>query len=290
LVGGNAFAEDTRMRTGALLNTLWDGDPIRRLRLGTGKSLLPGRRCSAHVMVQPVAAQVLLGDDMLDGLGMLARMLLVDPDSTAGTRMYQDRGAEAEVLLAPYYRRLTALLEKAPRLRPGTEAVLDPEPLPCDAEATALWILFHDYAETAIRDGGTWRPIRAWGAKAAEHAGRLAAILAAYAGQSSVGGEAMAHGITLAQHYAAEMLRLKGGASVTPELREAQRLMEWWQARRDPRAHLAEIYQLGPNGLRTACKARAACKVLTEHGWLREMGPGTVLDDAPRREAWELVP
>jgi hypothetical protein len=30
--------------------------------------------------------------------------------------------------------------------------------------------------------------------------------------------------------------------------------------------------------------------VLTEHGWLREMGLGTVLDDAPRREAWELVP
>ena len=56
LVGGSAFNDESRMRTGALLNTLWDGEPIRRKRVMTGTSFLPGRRCSAHVMLQPVVA------------------------------------------------------------------------------------------------------------------------------------------------------------------------------------------------------------------------------------------
>jgi hypothetical protein len=77
LLGGSAFNEDSRMRTGALLNVLWDGEPIRRARVLTGSAFLPGRRCSAHIMMQRVGAGGLFGDAMLDGLGLLARFLLV---------------------------------------------------------------------------------------------------------------------------------------------------------------------------------------------------------------------
>lgn len=290
LVGGSAFNDESRMRTGALLNTLWDGEPIRRKRVMTGTSFLPGRRCSAHVMLQPVVADKLLGDDMLDGLGMLARMLVVAPESTAGTRMYQDRTEAAAFPLASYDGRLRALLEKPPRLAADTDDVLDPEPLNCAPDARALWIAFHDHAERAIGEGGEWRSIRAFGAKAAEHAGRLAAVLAAYAGERDVSAQMMACGIGLAQHYAAEMIRMKGGASITAELRQAQRLLDWWKARTDPRAHLAEIYQRGPASLRTAQAARDACQTLQEHGWIKPLQAGTKLDDAPRREAWELAP
>ncbi len=86
LLGGSAFSEEARMRTGALLNTLWDGEPIRRSRVLTGAAFLPGRRCSAHVMMQPVVADRLFGDALLEGIGLLARVLLVAPESTAGTR------------------------------------------------------------------------------------------------------------------------------------------------------------------------------------------------------------
>lgn len=278
------------MRTGALLNTLWDGEPIRRKRVMTGTSFLTGRRCSAHVMSQPVVADKRLGDDMLDGLGMFARMLVVAPGSTAGARMFQDRSAAAEMPLASHGARLRAPLEKPPRLAPDTDDVLDPEPLNCTLDARALWIAFHDHAERAIGDGGEWRPIRAFGAKADEHAGRLAAVLAAYAGEREVSAEKMACGIALAQHYAAEMIRLKGGASVSPELKGAQRLLDWWKERSDPRAHLAEIYERGPASLRTAQAARDACQTLQEHGWIKTLQAGTEFDDAPRREAWVLVP
>ena len=288
LIGGSAFNDETRMRTGALLNTLWDGEPIRRRRIGTGDTYLPGRRCSAHVMLQPVVADKLMGDDMLTGLGMLARMLIVAPDSTAGTRMFRDRSSSARAALAAYNMTIKALLDRQPRMRPNSDDVLDPEPLDCSPDAAALWIAFHDFAEGAIADGGDWRPIRAWGAKAAEHAGRLAAVVAAYSGERMVTGEAMACGIELAQHYAGEMLRLVGNAGISAELRAAERLLEWWRERGGDR-HLTELYQFGPTSIRNAAAARDACRVLIEHGHIVALPAGTVLDGKPRREAWRVA-
>ena len=49
LVGGHAFNDEKAMQTGSLLNTLWDGGAIRRIRVLTGNAFLPGRRCSLHV-------------------------------------------------------------------------------------------------------------------------------------------------------------------------------------------------------------------------------------------------
>jgi hypothetical protein len=40
LVGGHAFNDEKAMATGALLNTLWDGNPIRRIRVLTGNAFL----------------------------------------------------------------------------------------------------------------------------------------------------------------------------------------------------------------------------------------------------------
>ncbi len=66
--------------------------------------------------------------------------------------------------------------------------------------------------ERKLADGGAFHTIRAFGAKMAEHAGRLAAVLAIYADPDAmeVSAEMMACGIALAHHYAAELLRLQG--------------------------------------------------------------------------------
>lgn len=292
LIGGSAFNDESKMRTGALLNTLWDGEPIRRRRVLTGATFLPGRRCSAHIMMQAVVADRLFGDAMLDGIGMLARVLLVAPESTAGTRMFREPPEACRDTLNAYNDRLTTLLIRPPVTRPDSDDVLDPPALTLTPEAEALWIGFHDYAERSIGDSGAWRAIRAFGAKAAEHAGRLAAVLATYADPDAmeIGAEYIACGITLAQHYAAEMLRLIGAASVTPELRQAAALLRWWQDRRDPECHLAQIYQMGPGAIRSAAAARTTVAVLEDHGWVRRLRPGAEVDGAGRRDAWELLP
>jgi hypothetical protein len=291
LVGGAAFSDESRMRTGALLNTLWDGEPIRRRRVLTGAAFLPGRRCSAHVMMQPTVADRLFGDAMLDGIGLLARTLLAAPESTAGTRRWQEAPAASRFALDAYGQKLEYLLTRLPVTAPDTADVLDPPVMRLTAEARALWICFYDHAESAIGPGGGWQTIKAFGAKAAEHAGRLAATLAVYEDPDAmeVPGEAMACGVALAQHYASELLRLQGASAVSPDLRLAARLLAWWQARPDSRCHLAGIYQRGLNALGDAATARRIVAILEEHGWVLRLPEGTEVDGVPRQDAWELV-
>jgi hypothetical protein len=288
IVGGVAFSDESRMRTAAMLNVLWDGEPIRRARVATGRKFLPGRRCSAHLMMQHVVAERLLGDPMLDGIGLLSRMLIVAPETTAGTRLWREPPADAVAALHDYDARLMTF-DREPRM---CGDALDPLPLTLHADARAMWIAFHDHIELAMGEGGAYAPIRAFAAKMAEHAGRLAAVLAIYADPETVEvpAWAMAGGTELAQHYAAELFRLIGTASVSADLRLAQRLLAWWQARSEPRCHLANIYQRGLNAIGDAATARRIVAVLEEHGWLRRLPGGTVLDGSPRREAWELVP
>ena len=292
LIGGAAFNEDTKMRSGALFNTLWDGDPIRRLRLGTGETFLPGRRCSAHIMLQLVVANKLFGDAMLDGIGFLARMLIVVPDSTAGTRLFREPDSGTDAVLNDYNTRITRLLKRQYVTRPNMPDALDPPPMRLTDEAKMAWIGFYDECERAIAPGGALSTIRAFGAKLAEHAGRLAAVLTLFGDPDAmeVPPVAIKSAVTLARYYAGEMLRLSGGAAISAELRTAQCLLKWWQQQAASVLHLATIYQRGPAGLRDARPARAAVNILHDHGWIEPLSPGTVVEGKARKEVWRLVP
>lgn len=290
LIGGHAFNDETRMRTGALLNKLWDGEPIRRGRVLTGPAFLFGRRCSVHLMMQGAVAEKLLGDPTLERIGTLARMLIVSPESTMGTRLFREPPPICAVELRDFGDRILELLMRRPTFLDGGD-VLDPRPMTLSDAAARMWRKFHDAAERSLPPGGDFSAIQAFGAKAAEHAGRLAAVLQAYADPEAaeVSLEHMAAGIELAQHYAAEILRLQGAASVAPDLYLAARLLGWWQTRGDRRCHLAEVYQYGPGAVRDATTARRIVSVLEEHGWVRRLPAGVVLEGAPRRDAWDLV-
>ena len=60
--------------------------------------------------------------------------------------------------------------------------------------------------------------------------------------------------------------------------------------RPDPLCHLAAIYQTSPGALRDAATARRLAAILEEHGCVLRLPAATVVDGAPRRDAWELVP
>jgi hypothetical protein len=292
LVGGAAFSDDARMRTGALLNALWDGDAIRRRRVTTGQAFLPGRRCALHVMLQPVAADRFLADDMLKGLGLLARMLVSAPQSTAGTRMWREPSEAARQAYEDYCRRLRQLLDLPVQL--DGEA-LAPAEMVLTPDARTMWVAFHDHAEAQLGEGGVYRCVRGFGAKLAEHAGRLAAVLAFYkhggmGRPREVDAEHMAGGIKLARYYAGEMLRLSGAAAVATELRIAQSVLDWLKERQHRSFHLTQLYQFGPAAVRTAATARTIVVILVDHGHIRPLPRGTVVDGAPRNAVWELVP
>ena len=291
LVGGAAFNDESRMRTAALFNQLWDAEPIRRSRVGTKTTFLPGRRCSGHIMMQPVVANKLLGDAMLESIGFVARMLIVAPDSTAGTRLFKPDDPQSSGILQAFDERITALLKLEPNTVAPDSRELEPRVLTLSTEAREAWIVFHDHCEIAIRRDGKLATIKAFAAKLAEHAGRLAAVLTVYddLNASMVPGWAMECGKALAGHYAMEMLRLHGGASISPHLREAQKLLEWWQRQDGPILHLAKFYQRGPASLRDKKEAMAAVSILIDHGWAERLEPGTEVDGAPRKHAFQLI-
>jgi hypothetical protein len=100
----------------------------------------------------------------------------------------------------------------------------------------------------------------------------------------------MLGGIGLARYYAAEALRLVDSGLATPDLLLAEKLLRWLGA--DPQrtaTHLREIYQFGPSGIRDKQTAARIVAILEDHGWLRRLKPGALLDGARRRDAWKLV-
>jgi hypothetical protein len=198
-------------------------------------------------------------------------------------------------VLRAYMDTMLALLTRPPVTAPDTQDVLDPPIMTLTPDARAMWVSFHDAVESDLRRGGELHPIRAiraFGAKMAEHAGRLAAVLSVYADPDAmeVNAQAMACGINLAKHYATEMLRLQGGASISPGSAVGRTVTCMVAGSPDPECHLAAIYQTGPGAMRDAATARRIVGILEEHGWLVRLPPRTMIDGAPRRDAWELVP
>ncbi len=287
-LGGHAMSEDAAVRTMTTINTLWDGSPIKRLRAGKS-TFAQGRRASLSLAVQRSVASILLGNASARDNGLLARMLIAEPESTIGTRLWRNREPGFDEFLDDYNTRIGEMLTRTPRKIDGSDG-LDPEPLPFNVEAERRLIAFHDAVEHDLADGRRYAPIRGFGAKMVEHASRLAGILAAYAGKHIIDAETFDAGAELAGWYAGEQLRIGDAVAPDPEFDAAQELLDWWQAQPDPRLHLTALYKSGPNRLRKADDAKRAVAILEGHNWIERLPVGITLDGKPRREAWRLIP
>jgi hypothetical protein len=291
-VGSHAMSEDNKLKTCAALSSLWDGEPIRRVRQGDGASILPGRRVSAHLMLQPGVAAGVLSDPVLRDQGTLSRLLVTFPISTAGTRMWREAKPESEAAIRRYGHRLRDILESPFPLAEGQINELAPRALSLSGEARSLWIGFANHIEQQIGLGGALEPIRGLANKLPEHAARLAAVLAIIDDLecSEVSGACMASGISLAQHYAAEALRLYEAGLADPVLVLAQRLLDWLHADwADSSVSLPDIYQQGPNAIRDGKLALRLVRILVEHGWLLRIEGGALIRGSKRRDAWRIV-
>jgi hypothetical protein len=292
-IAGNAMNTDNRLKTAAGFSALWDGAPMHRVRAGDGATMLIGRRVSMHLMAQPLVAMEMLGDAALANQGFLSRVLVAYPTSPAGTRCFREPAPASETAIERYEARILALLESPPRILDERENELDPVPLCLSSKARALLIRFSDHVEMQIGPGGGLERIRGLANKIAEHAARIAAIITTVETGSVVGDEIifvrMAAGIEISQYYLAEALRLFEAKLANPELIEAQKLLDWlhgWDG--GPLISVPDIYQLGPNFLRTKADAENRARILVDHGWLIDAGPNQV-KGVNRRETYRIV-
>jgi hypothetical protein len=95
-IGGHAMADDAKLRTAAGLSSVWDGEPIKRIRALDGVTVLPGRRVSMHLMAQPDVLAIWLGDRLLVEQGLMSRFLMTAPEGAGGTRLWKEASPESE--------------------------------------------------------------------------------------------------------------------------------------------------------------------------------------------------
>lgn len=101
----------------------------------------------------------------------------------------------------------------------------------------------------------------------------------------------MENAIDLARFYLQEAARIAGAAVGSKELERAEKLRKWLVERFDHDVVVVrDVARRVPNrDLRSAPAARAALKILEQHGWLVPLEPGTVVRGAARKEAWRIV-
>ncbi|WP_457089482.1 YfjI family protein [Microvirga sp. P5_D2] len=290
-VGGHGMREETKLRTATSLSSMWDGQPIRRVRASDGAIVLPGRRLALHLMVQPDVATILLSDRLLADQGLLSRLLVTAPPTAAGTRFWRET-AVSDPAIDAFDMRLFGILRAPLPLAQGTLNELNPPALEFSSQARSRWIRFSDEVESEVGPGGRLEPIRGLASKLAEHAARLAGILSLVrdvAGRE-ISCESLEAGIELARHYAQEALRLEGASAIRPEIIRAKQLLTWLHEHwGEPLVSLPDVYQWGPSPLRDKKSALEAITILEGHLWLLRHEGAAVVKNVRRRDVWHII-
>jgi hypothetical protein len=291
-VGGHGMKDDAKLRTATGLSEVWDGKPIKRVRALDGFTVLPGRRVSMHLMVQPDVAAFLLGDRLLLDQGFMSRVLATAPEPSSGTRIWRDPSPDSDAAIKRYGSRLLNIFERPLPVAPGTRNELVPRTLKLSPEARQRWIAFHDHVEPRLVVGGELEPVCGLANKLPEHAARIAGVLTLVRDitASEIAEAEMSAGIALAEHYAVEALRLFGASRVSANVLLAYRLERWlftqWG---EPNISLPDIYQRGLNAIGDQATARRMVAILEEHGRLVRLPKGAMVAGQRRHEAWHIV-
>jgi hypothetical protein len=285
LFGGHSMQPERKAAGLAWLCKGWGGETLDSLRVKDGLHVLVGRRVSLHVLLQPVVARKLLADPLAQGQGLIARCLLAEPRSLAGTRLFQDDAAPAHERpeVQRYEERLRCLLNTDPNVQPGGDGFeLAPRRLEMDPEARALWVEFYDECEREQLPGGELAGVRAWASKAAEQAARIAGVqtLTLDPDARTITGETMSGAVELATFYLGEHVRLMGQSVAHQQAQRLQDLLAFMRERK-PMVEHAEVLQRVVRPLRDL-KAEGLNPLLEElerRGYIRRCG-----------KVWEVRP
>jgi hypothetical protein len=96
-------------------------------------------------------------------------------------------------------------------------------------------------------------------------------------------------GAALAQHYAAEALRLFQGSAADPDLQMARKTLAWLRDKGKAVFYLPELYQFGPAAIQNKTAATKIVGVLVDHGYLEQVQGGAEIGGKWRRDVWRVV-
>jgi hypothetical protein len=130
---------------------------------------------------------------------------------------------DTDRILKEYGKRLLDILERPLPLAKDKTNELEPIALPHSKEAEECWNEFVWHVENQIGPGGSLEQVKGLANKLPEHVSRLASVLTVVGNLSAPEIDMMRNGVVLAEHYAAEALRVFEAGKVNADLLLAQR-------------------------------------------------------------------
>jgi hypothetical protein len=291
-MGSHAMSPDNRLRTVTGLCKIFDGLPIDRVRAGDGISSLYERRAALHLLLQPIIANQIFGDELLIGQGFLSRILSVMPESAAGSRPFCKPAPSTISSLNKFANGLLALLNKKPPPLTARDREIKSKTLRLSAGAEKAWIDYYNGVESQVGAGSWLAPVRGLANKAPEHATRLAATLEGFKNPDAneVSKSLFDTATELVDFYLNDALRIYATIQDSADLKLADLTLEWltkqWP---EPAFSLRDIYQFGPYAIRDAETAKRVVVILVEHGHITQIEGGAVIRGIKRRQAYKLV-
>lgn len=275
ILAGYGMSAEHRSKTAGVLSGLWDNGHLSVSRGVSGRIERYGRRVALHWLIQPMAARDAVGDPMLTALGFWPRFLVAWP-SPQPPRRALPFSPKTDAAITDYWNRCNQLLA---------------EPLPDDASQCPS-LLLHADARELIGQAferfefqgrrGQLRPIKPFALRAAEQACRIAGVLAAFEGCSTIGPSAAKNALMLVAYSLdtwTALVQEEGGDRTAAN---AYRLYEWLLGRPTLSERAADILRLGPT--RKKHDRDAALELLTAHR-LVEIENGVVRALAPEQGA-----
>lgn len=295
-LGGYGMSEEHRLHTISTLSDCWDGKPLQRLTSGEGSSLVYGRRLAFHLMLQPMISKTLMGDPMAKSQGFLSRILPSQPTSLAGTRFvdpHKPIDLKHENAMRAFGNRLGLALRHPLPFNVEKNA-LRPDHIWLAEPARLSWWSFYNEIEGKVGEGGEYQEIRGFAGKVAEHAARLASVVALFEqgfNTKAIDEAAMASGIALARYYLSEAARIIGVAPIDPSMVLAQAMSDWlktvWT---ENLISTTAVHRYGPPHLRLgADRVRGIMAILERHDHVAQAPEGGLVRGQKVRQAWRVL-
>lgn len=227
--GSHGMGADSVMRNLAALNVLWDGGTHKVSRRSVEGFTVRNARLTVSLQVQlPVLAGFMgKAGDLARGSGFLARFLVAWPESTQGTRKYQEPDS-VMAGLAGFNARITQLLTEPVPFDETGDGVA-PAMLEFSPEAKQVWVKVYDLIESQLAPLGSLADVKDVASKTADNAARIAALFHLYehGPSGSIDAQAMQSARKIAVWHLDESRRLLTELSQDPALSLAARLDAW---------------------------------------------------------------
>ena len=291
-VGGHGLSDEAKLRTAGGLSVFWDDGNFTRTRAGDGVNAVFGRRIAMHLQLQPEVARRLLSDRVLRDQGFLSRLLVCEPETTMGTRFWNEPEPSAWEEVARFQDRTLEFLRRPLPLRDGSANELAPPSLPFTSEGREVWIAYANHVEYRLRPGGELEPISGFAAKLPEHAARIAGVQKKFEDPDAdeIDASTLERAILLAEYYAESALRLHGNSQIHMDLINARILLDWLHEKwPETLVSVRVIVRKGPNALRQTPIARRLVQILVEHRWLVPIEGTPIVDGHKVKDSWSIV-